>query len=58
MDVVNNDALMRSVLREDEAPAGQTMLADGASVIEGAARLVIFLPSRILEGMAQAVARQ
>ncbi|NLS07548.1 alpha/beta fold hydrolase [Rhizobium sp. P32RR-XVIII] len=58
MDVVNNDALMRSVLREDEAPLGQTMLADGASVIEGAARLVIFLPSRILEGMAQAVASQ
>ena len=54
MDVVNNDALMRSVLREDEAPAGQTMLADGASVIEGAARLVIFLPGRILGGMAQA----
>ncbi|TCL74587.1 alpha/beta hydrolase [Rhizobium sp. BK251] len=58
MDVVNNDALMRSVLREDEAPAGQTMLADGASVVEGAARLVIFLPGRILGGMAQAVAGQ
>lgn len=56
MDVVNNDALMRNVLREEGAPAGQTMLADGASVIEGAARLVIFLPSRLLGGMAQAAA--
>ncbi|NRP18290.1 hypothetical protein LPJGGPFB_01521 [Ensifer adhaerens] len=58
MDVVNNDALMRNVLREEGAPAGQTMLADGASVIEGAARLVIFLPSRLLGGMAQAAAGQ
>ncbi|MBB3316751.1 esterase/lipase superfamily enzyme [Rhizobium sp. BK181] len=54
MDVVNNDALMRSILREDQAPASQTMLADGASVIEGAASLIIFLPSRILGGIAQA----
>ncbi len=58
MDVVNNDALMRSILREDQAPAGQTMLADGASVIEGAASLIIFLPSRILGGIAQAAASQ
>jgi len=58
MEVVNNDALVRSVLREDQGPAGQTMLADGASVIEGAASLVIFLPSRILGGLAQAAAGQ
>ena len=58
MDVVNNDALMRSLLREDQAPARQTTLADGASVIEGAASLIIFLPSRILGGIAQAAAGQ
>jgi hypothetical protein len=58
MDVVNNDALIRSVLREDQGPASQTMLADGASVIEGAASLIIFLPSRILGGIAQAAASQ
>ena len=58
MDVVNNDALMRDILREDQASAGQTMLADGASVIEGAASLIIFLPSRILGGFAQAGAGQ
>ncbi|CAN7646875.1 alpha/beta hydrolase [Rhizobium sp. LjRoot258] len=58
MDVVNNNALMRSVLREDQGPVGQTMLADGASVFEGAASLVIFLPSRILGGLAQAAAGQ
>ena len=58
MEIVNNDALMRSVLREDQVPPGQTMLADGASVIEGAASLVIFLPSRILGGLVQASAGQ
>ncbi|SEH99073.1 Esterase/lipase superfamily enzyme [Rhizobium tibeticum] len=58
MDIVSNNALMRSVLREDQGPVGQTMLADGASVIEGAATLVIFLPSRILGGLAQAAAGQ
>ncbi|WP_438751620.1 alpha/beta hydrolase [Pararhizobium sp. O133] len=54
MDVVNNNELMRSLLRDDHGPAKQTVLADGASVIEGAASLVIFLPARILGGMAQA----
>lgn len=58
MDVVSNDALMRSVLRDDQPPAGQTMLADGASAIEGAASLIVFLPARILGGMAQAVGGQ
>jgi esterase/lipase superfamily enzyme len=54
MDVVNNNELMRSLLRDDQGPANQAVLADGASVIEGAASLVIFLPARILGGMAQA----
>lgn len=53
MDVVNNDALLRSVLREDQGSAGQTMLADGASAIEEAASLIIFLPSRILAAASQ-----
>jgi hypothetical protein len=34
------------------------MLADGASVIEGAASLIVFLPSRILGGITQAAASQ
>lgn len=54
MDIVNNDALLRSMLREDQGTSGETMLADGASVIGGAASLVIFLPSRILGGLAEA----
>ncbi|MBZ9792365.1 alpha/beta hydrolase [Rhizobium sp. 3T7] len=58
MEIVNNDALMRSVVREDQGPVGQTMLANGASVVEGAASLVIFLPSRVLSGLAQASAGQ
>lgn len=58
MDMVNNDTLMRGLIRDDEPPAGQTMLADGASVIEGAASLIVFLPSRILGGITQAAASQ
>lgn len=54
MDVVNNDDLMRSLLRADRPTQSQTLLADGTSVIEGAASLVIFLPLHILGGMAQA----
>ncbi|WP_159948862.1 alpha/beta fold hydrolase [Rhizobium sp. 18065] len=56
MDEVNNNDLMRNLLREDQAPATQTLIGDGASVVEGAASLVIFLPARILGGMANAVA--
>jgi esterase/lipase superfamily enzyme len=55
MDVVNNDELMRSLLRDDRPPPSQTMLADGASVMEGAASLMIFLPAHIIGGMVQAV---
>ncbi|QRM54391.1 alpha/beta fold hydrolase [Sinorhizobium sp. BG8] len=55
IDVVNNNELMRSVLADDQIPASQTMLADGTSVIEGAASLVIFLPARIIGGVASAV---
>ena len=54
MDVVNNNELMRSLLRDGQDPANQAALANGASVVEGAASLVIFLPARILGGMAQA----
>ena len=54
MDVVNNNELMRSLLRDGQDPANQAALANGASVVEGAASLVIFLPARILSGMAQA----
>lgn len=58
MEIVNNDALMHSVVREDQGPVGQTMLANSASVVEGATSLVIFLPSRVLSGLAQASAEQ
>jgi esterase/lipase superfamily enzyme len=54
MDVVNNDDLMRSLLREDRPTPSQTLLADGTSVMEGAASLIIFLPLHILGGMAAA----
>lgn len=57
MELVSNDALMRSVLREPVS-LGQAALADSALVAEGAASLVVFLPNRILGGMAQAAAGQ
>ncbi|HTO31923.1 MAG TPA: alpha/beta hydrolase [Pararhizobium sp.] len=56
MDVVNNNELMRSLLRDDQGPANKAIFADGASVIKGAASLVIFLPARILDGMTKVTA--
>ena len=53
MDVVNNDALLRNVLREP-ASTRQTALAESAMVAEGAASVVVFLPGRLLRGIAQA----
>ncbi|CAH0342747.1 alpha/beta fold hydrolase [Rhizobium sp. CECT 9324] len=55
MDVVNNSDLMRNLLRDDQMGAPPTVIADSATVVEGAASLVIFLPARILGGMANAV---
>ena len=57
MDVVNNDALLRNILR-GESPPGQSVLADSALLAEGAASLVIFLPRRLLEGLPQAARTQ
>lgn len=58
MDVVNNNELMRSLLRSDQGPADQAILVNGASIIEDAASLVVFLPARILGGVAQATAKR
>nr|WMC99159.1 alpha/beta fold hydrolase [Aminobacter aminovorans] len=40
--------MLRRFIEDGDAGAGETMLADGGSAIEGAAALVIYLPSRIL----------
>ncbi|WP_432283992.1 alpha/beta fold hydrolase [Aminobacter sp. BA135] len=40
--------MLRQFIENGDASAGETMLADGGSAIEGAAALVIYLPSRIL----------
>lgn len=58
MDVVNNNELMRSLLRSDQGPADQAILVNGASIIEDAASLVVFLPARILGGVAQATTKR
>lgn len=55
MNLASNSALMRSVLEGDDAATSETVMASGSSVIEGATSLVIFLPARILGGMANAV---
>lgn len=52
MNLASNSALMRSVLEGDDATTSETVLAGGASVIEGATSLVIFLPARFLGGVA------
>lgn len=46
--------LLRRFIEGGDASAGETILADGGSAIEGAAALVIYLPSRILGGGALA----
>lgn len=48
MNMARNGQLSSKVLDGDETPAGQAVLADGTSVITGAASLVIYLPARIL----------
>lgn len=57
MSLVNNSHLMRSTLAGNDAAASETLLANGSSVIEGAASLVVYLPVRILGGIAQAGVR-
>jgi esterase/lipase superfamily enzyme len=48
MSLVNEGELMRRVIEGEGASAAETILADGSSVVEGAASLVIYLPARIL----------
>ena len=46
--------LLRRLIEGGDASASETLLADGGSAIEGAAALVVYLPSRILGGVALA----
>lgn len=43
--------LLRRLIEGGDASTGETLLADGGSAIEGAAALVVYLPSRILGGV-------
>ncbi|MDI7861619.1 alpha/beta fold hydrolase [Rhizobiaceae bacterium n13] len=52
MDLVNNGQLLRTTIRDEQTAVSPTILADGGAVIEGAASLVIFLPSRIIGRLA------
>ena len=54
ISLVGDSGLMRHLIEGDQASATDTILADGGSAIEGAAALVIYLPSRILGGVALA----
>lgn len=48
MNMARSGQLSQRVLDGDERSAGQAVLADGTSVITGAASLVIYLPGRLL----------
>ncbi|MBK3745662.1 alpha/beta fold hydrolase [Paraburkholderia aspalathi] len=54
IDLVSHSELMRIMLTEDQPTPSETMLADGSSVFEGAAALVVYLPKRILGGLMMA----
>ena len=54
ISLVSESGLMRDLIEGDEATATDTILADGGSAIEGAAALVLYLPARIIGGVASA----
>lgn len=54
ISLVGNSGLMRKLMDGDQGNSTETILADGGSAIEGAAALVIYLPARILGGVALA----
>ncbi|MCO4315842.1 alpha/beta fold hydrolase [Phyllobacterium sp. 21LDTY02-6] len=49
MKMARSGELSQRVLEGDEQSPGQAVLADGTSVITGAASLVIYLPARLLD---------
>lgn len=52
INLVRHEQLMRRFIEGNEADAAQSLLIEGGSVIEGAASLAIYLPVRILDGVA------
>ena len=48
MNISRNDGLIRDVIEGNQATAAETLMADGSSVLQGAANLVIYLPARLL----------
>ncbi|MCX7304018.1 MAG: alpha/beta fold hydrolase [Hyphomicrobiales bacterium] len=52
ISLVSDNGLMRHLIQSEEATVTDTLLADGGSAIEGAAALIIYLPARILGGVA------
>lgn len=58
MRLTSESQLMRQVIEGEGASAAETILADGSSVVEGAASLVIYLPARLLGVVTQAAVPQ
>lgn len=54
IDLVSQSKLMRSMLMDEQPTVNETLIADGSSVFEGAAALVVYLPSRFLGGLVMA----
>ncbi|MGO4837961.1 alpha/beta hydrolase, partial [Rhizobiaceae sp. 2RAB30] len=50
--IAGHSGLLRKFIDGGDAQAGETILADGTSAVEGVAALVVYLPSRILGGVA------
>jgi esterase/lipase superfamily enzyme len=53
MSLASDGQLMRRVIEGEGASAAEAIFADGSSMVEGAASLVIYLPARILGGAAR-----
>lgn len=50
--IAGHSGLLRRFIEGGDAQAGETILADGTSAVEGVAALVVYLPSHILGGVA------
>lgn len=50
--IAGHGGLLRRFIEDGDASVGETILADGGSAVEGAAALVVYLPGRILGGIA------
>ncbi|MGH6763846.1 MAG: alpha/beta hydrolase [Phyllobacterium sp.] len=56
MNISRNNGLIRGVVEGNTASTAETLVADGTSVLQGAANLVIYLPVRLLGAATSGIA--